>query len=237
MAHSRVDIHEFSGQEKLFRSCAELLIAAAARAIAARGRFLLVLSGGGTPKGLYSLLGEVEFRRRVEWEKVFIFWGDERLVAPDHPQSNFRMARETLLDAVSIPRENVIPMPTGFSAERGAKEYAARIAEFAAGDMPVFDLILLGVGSDGHTASLFPGDEVLGEERAMVAAVERPGAQGASTRLTMTLPLINRGANVWFLVVGASKEEIFRRVISGDKTLPAALVRPVGHLRWFVCLV
>lgn len=223
------------------RAAAEVFTAAARAAADGRGRFTVALAGGATPRALYRLLAEPRagFRDRIPWDRVHVFFGDERHVPPDHPDSNFRMAREALLDhvpAASVHRlRGELP-----DAGAAAAEYQAELARAfglpAEGPPPALDLVLLGLGVDGHTASLFPGSDALLERRRWVAApfVERLGAH----RLTLTLPTLDRAREVLFVVVGAEKAGAVGRVLApaaGDPPPPAARVRPeAGPARWIV---
>jgi len=244
-------VQEFDAAGQLYRECADLLVQVAQEAIDRRGYFSLVLSGGNTPKGLYRLLAEPKIGGRLDWSKVYVFWGDERCVPPEHSHSNFRMAKEAFLEPLAIPLENIFRMPGELEPAVGAISYEERIARFMAarpgshnvsGNIPVFDLILLGLGADGHTASLFPGSEVLSNQEHLVRPVTVSKDAGITTRLTLTLPVINGGRNIWFLVTGPAKEEICRQVIFADRNdsepYPAAMVNSSGNrLRWFVSFV
>ncbi|MEJ0026300.1 MAG: 6-phosphogluconolactonase [Rhizomicrobium sp.] len=196
------------------------------------GAFALCLSGGATPRRLYELLGEPPFRDSFPWSRTHLFWGDERFVPPDDPRSNYRMVREALLSRVDIPAANVRPIPTqGLSPDDAAQRYERVLRGFhrADPDSPLFDVTLLGLGPDGHTASLFPGSAVLEERERWVA----PGA-GAEPRITLTYPALENSRHVAFLVDGAAKRDILARVLGGDAALPAARLKPRGELRWFV---
>lgn len=233
-------VRVFDDPRALARGAAEEVLARAREAVARRGRFTLALSGGSTPVGLYRRLREVldePDRGGVDWGAVHLFWGDERAVPPEDPRSNYRSAREAWLDHPAIPEANLHRI----SAERGAEEAAAayekELAAFftlAPGEMPRFDGVLLGLGEDGHTASLFPGTEALTERRRRVAApwVE---AQG-SYRITLTYPVLEAAREVIFLVLGAGKAQVLRRVVEEhDPRLPAARIRPKdGELLWLV---
>lgn len=215
-------------------------------AIAARGRFAVALAGGATPKPMYATLASDDFAKRVDWSRVHIFWGDERCVASDHPDSNYRMAREALLDHVPIPAANVNRLRGELEPAQTAIEYEQVLRAFFAqppagkeGEkMPGarFDLILLGMGGDGHTASLFPGTAAIGEQERWVVAhyVQKLGAW----RVTLTPAVINAAAHVIFIVSGAGKSERLRQVLTGPRNpaaLPAQIVRPdPGHLLWLV---
>ena len=225
--------------KKLNRQAAAQFTALAEDAIGRSGQFAAALSGGSTPKGLYSLLAEPEYRERVNWERVHFFWGDERCVPPDHPDSNYRMAREALLDKIQTRPENIHPMRGELEPDKAAEAYEAELRGFfgqAPGAWPRFDLILLGLGEDGHTASLFPGSTALGESSRLVSApyVEKLH----SHRLTLTLPVINAAAHATFLVSGASKAGIVKDILatdSGSSNYPAAKVRLAGgRLTWLI---
>jgi len=206
-----------------------------------RGVFTVALSGGSTPKNLYSLLASDEtMRGSVPWERVHFFWGDERHVPPDHPESNYRMAHEAMLSKVPLPAANVHRIKSENSdAHQAAHEYEQALVEFfqlPEGGLPHFDLIFLGLGPDGHTASLFPGTKALYEDRRLVVSnwVGKFDAQ----RITMTAPLINEASDVIFLVSGDDKAAPLKAVLEGDyepAQLPAQLIHPKeGRLLWIV---
>lgn len=205
---------------------------------AAAGRFVVALSGGSTPRALYSLLAGAEFQSQVPWDRVHFFWGDERCVAPDHPESNYRMAFETLLSKAPVPEKNIHRIEAEFAPDFAAAGYERTIRDFfrlSDSDWPRFDLIFLGLGDDGHTASLFPGSEALNERHRLVVAVYNEKLK--SHRVTLTLPVLNRAANIFFLVAGASKAQILRDVLEGksSKDLPARQIVPLsGKVFWFV---
>ena len=223
----------------LNRRAAEEFIRLAQRAAEATGRFTVALSGGSTPKGLYELLALDAYKERVPWAQVHIFWGDERCVAPNHPESNYRMVREALISRISMPAENVHRMAGEQKPVLAAAEYENELRKsFQLSDavLPRFDLVLLGVGEDGHTASLFPGSAALAENRHMVVAnyVEKLKAH----RLTLTFSVLNHAAEIVFLVSGRSKAGIVKEILaqeSGSARFPAARVSPVaGRLTWMV---
>jgi 6-phosphogluconolactonase len=221
---------------ELSRQSAERFSQLVNQSVQGSGRFTVALSGGSTPKHLYSLLGSPDYKERIPWNNVHLFWGDERCVPPDHPESNFGMVRESLLSKIKIPAENIHRMAGEREPQAAAAEYEKHLQEFfglESGALPRFDLILLGIGEDGHTASLFPGSDALNETRRLVIApfVEKLN----SYRLTLTLPVLNSGAEVWFLVTGASKADAVKKVLRGSADLPAAKVQPVnGRLVWFI---
>jgi 6-phosphogluconolactonase len=205
-------------------------------ALAAPNPFRVTLSGGSTPKILYELLATEPFRERFPWDRVSWYWGDERFVPYDDPESNFRMTREAMLKNVPVPPENIHPVPADGTPEEAALRYertlqAAYGASVFDAGRPLFDITFLGLGTDGHTASLLPGEPVLDEREHWVAAVShgRPEA-----RVTLTYPAIESSRAVVFLVTGPEKAAILKTVRSGDSDVPAARVRPVGELIWFV---
>jgi 6-phosphogluconolactonase len=195
------------------------------RVLPTSGAVSLALSGGSTPRRLYRRLAGLPWRDRMPWQRVHLFWGDERLVPPGHPDNNQRMVREAMILHVPIPAENLHPVRTEGSPEAAARHYEAELRTFALrrpGE-PLFDVQLLGLGVDGHTASLFPGHPALAERRTWVAPVigETPQA-----RVTLTLPALDNSRDVAFLVTGLEKRAILRRLLSGDAALPAAAVAP-----------
>jgi 6-phosphogluconolactonase len=233
-------IRIFADVEALSEAAAHEFVRCAGEAIAARGRFTVALSGGSTPKRLYQLLTAEPFRSRVDWGRVECFWGDERCVPPDHPDSNYRMAREAMLAHLSIPAEHVHRI----EAERSDRDAAARDYETvlagvfgvrAGVEPPALDLILLGMGPDGHTASLFPHTQALNETKRWVVPNHVP--QLNTDRLTLTRPILNRAREVLFLLAGADKAERLAEVLAGPADplrLPAQSIQPDGQLLWFV---
>jgi 6-phosphogluconolactonase len=205
-------------------------------ALAADGPFRVSLSGGSTPKTLYGLLASDEFRSRFPWQRVSWYWGDERFVPYDHPESNFRMTREAMLAKAPVPPGNIHPIPTDGSPEDAARRYELTLQQAYGGasldpHRPLFDVTLLGLGPDGHTASLLPGEPVLSERKRWVAAVAHGRPE---VRITMTYPALESSRRVAFLVAGEDKAAIFTAIRKGDSRVPAAQIRPVGELFWFV---
>jgi len=194
--------------------------------------FHVALAGGGTPRRLYELLATSEFERRIPWERVHLFWGDERLVPRDHPQSNYKLVRDSLLKHVRLPPKNLHPVQVSLPLEQAAAAYEQELRSVIGGrwSFPVFDLILLGLGDDGHTASLFPRAASLQEKQKLVTTHRMPGTEPA--RVTLTLPVINAAKRVLFLVSGESKATALRTVVEGTGQLPAHLVAPKGELLW-----
>jgi 6-phosphogluconolactonase len=205
-------------------------------AVAAPGPFRVSLSGGSTPKALYELLASPPFLGRFPWRRVHWYWGDERFVPYDHPDSNFRMTREAMLAKAPVPPENINPIPTDGDPDAAAARYEQTLQAAYGGAVldparPLFDVTLLGLGPDGHTASLLPGEPVLEERRRWVAAVSHGRPE---VRITMTYPAIDSSRQVAFLVAGKEKAAIMGEIRGGDSQLPAARVRPVGDLVWFI---
>jgi 6-phosphogluconolactonase len=217
----------------LARHVAEWMTAAA---LATKGPFRVSLSGGSTPKTLYQVLASDEFRERFPWRSFACYWGYERFVPHDHPDSNYRMAREAMLSKAPVPPENVHPVPTDGTPEDAARRYERTLQDAYGATVldparPLFDLTLLGLGPDGHTASLLPGEPVLEEQKRWVAAVSHGRPE---IRITMTYPVIESSRRVAFLVAGQEKASILRSIRAGGSQAPAARVRPVGELFWFV---
>lgn len=198
-------------------------------------RFAICLSGGSTPERLYQLLGASPRRERLPWQRMHWFWGDERVVPHDDPRSNFRMAFDAMLRHAPAPARNIHPMPTDVAPAAGAAAYEAMLKEFYGNDAldaarPLFDLTLLGLGEDGHIASLFPGSAALAETRRWALPVV--GADGLE-RITLTYPALAGSAAVAFMVAGARKRSILARALAGDPALPAARLHPRGIVFWF----
>ncbi len=238
MLNPRYILHTDVDLTALSRSAAQYWIEQAEQAIKQRGVFHVALTGGSSPQPLYRLLAKPEMAENVEWSRVHIFIGDERYVAHDHPDSNFGMARDCLLDHVAIPDKNIHPMPTHYDhAGEAAEQYASLISEIipsAAGSAPVFDLIMLGMGDDGHTASLFPGTDILLNNDKTVAAVyvEKLGCW----RISMTYPSLNQARQVMVMVSGENKATILAHVLEKGSELvyPIQSVLPAGEMHWFI---
>jgi 6-phosphogluconolactonase len=232
----KLDLRVFVDVNELSLRAAEAAVRLINDSVRVQGRFSVALAGGSTPRSLYHLLAS-QFRDQIPWTKVHVFWGDERFVPPDDPQSNYRMARKALLDHVPCPAGNVHPMPTHFSEpELGAKDYEKTLRAYFSKEWPRFDLVLLGMGEEGHTASLFPRSSALEEKKRWVIAVKAPAEP--PLRLTLTLPVLTHAANIHFLVAGSNKAEALHQVLTGSpdpKNYPAAGVRPVqGTVIWWV---
>jgi 6-phosphogluconolactonase len=231
-------IRIYADLETLSQAAAELFAQQAKAAIEARGRFSVALAGGKTPQKTYELLARSPLRDRIAWKHVHVFWGDERCVSIEDPRSNALMARTALLDRVPVPPAQIHPIQCAVSPEDAARRYELLLRSFLGPGPPGLDLILLGLGEDGHTASLFPHKPVLAETDRWVAAVY-PAEQGLH-RVTLTPVIINRAATVVFLVSGASKAEVLREVLEGPQAplrLPAQLIEPQsngGESYWLV---
>lgn len=218
----------------LYREGADEFSRCAREAIAARGRFAVALSGGSTPKGVYTLLAQAN---DLPWEKIHFFFGDERNVPPTDPESNYRMVNESLLSKIKVPPLNVHRIPAEMDAGLAATQYEAELSAFfmrRAGECPRFDLIMLGMGPDGHTASLFPESAALNENDHWVTAnwVEK----FKTYRITLTFPVLNHAAEVMFLIAGADKSQVLKQVLQGKtQAYPSQRVQPVdGRLLWIV---
>jgi 6-phosphogluconolactonase len=225
--------------EAVTEEAARRFTACAEDAIGKRGRFAVALAGGATPAALYRRLTQPDLARRVDWERALIAFGDERCTPPDHAYSNYRMARETLLDHAPIPSDHVLRMPGEAPGEAAAVRYAEMLRcafDLTPDELPRFDLILLGIGADGHTASLFPGMPVLKESKRVVAYTEVPPyVTPAISRLTLTFPVLNAAASVIFLATGTAKAEAVQRALARAEGVPAAHVQPTaGHLAWLL---
>jgi 6-phosphogluconolactonase len=207
-----------------------------AAALASSGPFRISLSGGSTPKALYGLLASDAFREGFPWERVYWYWGDERFVPYDHPDSNYRMTREAMFSKASVPPQNIHPVPADGTPDEAALRYeqtlqAAYGATVFDPARPLFDITLLGLGPDGHTASLLPGEPVLEERKRWVAAVSHGRPE---VRITMTYPAIESSRHVAFLIAGQEKAAMFGGIRAGGSQVPATQVKPVGELIWFV---
>lgn len=247
MVPPAASVSTFEDSSALMHAAAEKIVTVATEALSARKRFTWALSGGSTPHQLFSLLAGVPYAGRIDWDRVHFFWGDERCVPSEHPESNYRMATETLLSAIHPPAGNVHRMPGEAEPSAGAARYEATLRRaffdtFGAvteRGLPRFDLVLLGMGTDGHTASLFPGTAASAETNRWVMPVRVD--QPVPHRLTLTFPVINAAAHVLFVVSGADKADSVRETLAQQRatdtepSLPAARVRPVrGQLAWFL---
>jgi 6-phosphogluconolactonase len=221
------------------REAADLWLVLAARAVAERGAFNVALSGGTTPRPLFELMASEPYATSAPWEHTYVFWADERRVPPGDPASNYGMAAHLLLSHVPVPRTQVFRMDGEDLANAAARAYTTHLERHFAlgrGDWPRFDLILLGMGEDGHTASIFPGTRAVSDQSNRVLVYEVPKLH--AERMTLTLPVINHARHILFMAVGEAKAEVLRDVLLGDyrpSTYPAQAVKPVdGSLIWLV---
>jgi 6-phosphogluconolactonase len=231
--HQTIEV--LSDRQALIDKALEVILQKLQTAIAERGKFTIALSGGSTPKPLYEALAT----QNLPWDKIYVFWGDERYVPPDHPDSNQKMARQAWLDRVPIPASNIYPMSASFAEPTAAATAHEReLKEFfglSSQQFPILDLILLGIGDDAHTASLFPHTEALQVSDRLVTV----GSKDGQPRLTLTVPVINHARCVVFVVTGASKQPALARIFApteDDFTYPARLIRPKGELWWILDL-
>jgi 6-phosphogluconolactonase len=227
--------HVHPDPETLARRLADRLMAHARQCIGERGAAHLVLAGGGTPRHLYGELAQPGRRGQLDWSRVHLYFGDERCVPPDHPDSNYRMARTTLLEQVPIPAAQVHPILARMeTVRRDAAAYARELARHAPagpGGLPRFDLVLLGLGEDGHTASLFPGTCILNERERAVAAVYVPRLK--SWRVSLTLPALRQARALWILATGAAKADILGRIWQEPGAgLPVQALADLDGLEW-----
>ncbi len=231
------DLQILEDTTALAQEAADRFVAAAEEAIEARGRFTVALSGGSTPHEAYGRLADPMLATKVSWRNVHLFWGDERCVPPDHPDSNYRMARKTLIQKVPIPQANVHRIQGELDPDLAADAYADELRSFFGSDeRPRFDLIFLGLGKDGHIASLFPGSPALRETEHWVLAVFAEALQ--AWRVTLTPPVLNSARQLSCLVAGKSKAERLQEVLEGEpqpEPLPAQLIQPLnGQVTWLV---
>jgi len=223
----------YNSYESLSIAAAHFFTAVYSTSITAHDKFIVALSGGSTPKRLYELLATPEFSSNINWKKVFIFFSDERYVPHNHTESNFNMAAEALLQHIPIPGNNIFAIPVSASPEKDALAYEAAVKQVTADNRFAFDLVLLGMGADGHTASLFPGNKILDEKKRLVKEVfvEEKNIY----RISFTLPLINRAKQILILVNGNEKEPVLKKISGGRKSskpLPVQLLK--GNILWMV---
>ncbi|WP_045689315.1 6-phosphogluconolactonase [Hymenobacter sp. AT01-02] len=237
MARNNVPtLHVFPTPEEVLQQLADFFVELATCAIAGHGTFSVALSGGSSPKKLYELLASPAYRSRVQWEEVFFFFGDERNVLPTDTESNYRMAHEALLGPLGIAPTQVFAVDTALAPAEAAQRYSQSITEFFGQREARFDLVLLGLGDNSHTASLFPHTPVLAES--VAGAREVYVEEKQAYRITLTAPLLNQAQVVAFLVYGADKAAAVQHVVAGEQDIaqfPAQLIAPAsGQLHWFL---
>lgn len=229
----------FKDADHLCKGLAEWITSLIEETLSRKDRFSLVLSGGNTPKKLHTLLASSPYRDRIDWKKIHVFWGDERAVPFDDERNNARMAFDTLLDHVDVPREQIHIMDTGLSPDAAAMEYEEELFEFfETTDLPAqtFDLVLLGMGDDGHTLSLFPGEPVIHEEKLWVTSYYLKAQE--MYRITLTKNIVNHAVHIVFMISGSDKATALHEVLEGEKNpdrFPSQLIMPVqGELHFFM---
>lgn len=228
--------HIFNSIDKLFFDLADFVVAKSKQALHEEGRFSFVLSGGGSPKRLYELLASDQYRNKIDWTKVFFFFGDERYVPATHADSNYLMAKKALFDPLNIASSQIFPVNTTLSPAAAAQAYSNDILSYFGNKPAYFDFVLLGLGDNSHTASLFPHTKVLHEKEAIVKEefIEEVGMY----RITLTAPLINEATSIAFLVYGAGKALAVRHIVEDDLNIeeyPAQLIKAKrGELHWFL---
>jgi 6-phosphogluconolactonase len=233
-ASAEPSVEILADPEALARHAADWLLAAAR---AKEGLFAICLSGGATPRRLYELLAAPPRRGAFPWSRTHWFWGDERFVPHDAPESNYRMVRDAMLAHAPIPDANIHPIPTaGLAPATAAADYERALQDFygasaLAPERPLFDVVLLGLGPDGHTASLFPGAAILEERKRWVGAVLGVKPE---PRITLTFPALESGCDAAFLIAGEGKRAVLERLFRGERVLPAARLHPRGRLHFFL---
>jgi 6-phosphogluconolactonase len=226
----------FDDAESMSQAAALMIVEQAKEAQKARGLFTLVLSGGGTPRRLYEILAAPPVADQIDWQRCFVFWGDERLVPLDHPHSNYKLANEHLLPR--LPAANIFPVPVDAEPQNAAARYEDEIREFWQSQgrdyKPLFDCVLLGMGPDGHCVSLFPDSPLLAEKSSLVAAISEPEGSPPVPRVTLTLPGLAASRMIMFLISGGVKAGILAEIQAGETRYPAARVRSQGKVKWLV---
>lgn len=232
--NSKIKVYKTT--DELNTACANYIVALANNAMTQHGRFSIALSGGSTPKSLFTLLSLPPYRDEIPWQKTFVFWGDERCVSPNDDNNNAHMAKQVLLNKVNIPTSNIFPIPVQLQPNEAAKLYEKTLHNFFGNSEPCFDLMLLGLGENGHTASLFPNTGVLNETGYWVKEVFVEELD--MWRITLTAQIINQSSCIIFLVAGEKKAAVVNTIVNGDynpQKYPAQLIKPVtGELIWML---
>lgn len=231
-----MELHIEKDTKALSASLAEWINNYIQQVLAKQDRFTFVLSGGSTPKALYALLAESPYKESIPWDKLHFFWGDERAVPFEDSRNNAKMCYDELLDKVPVKAENIHIMRTDITPEESAAEYEKIMKTYFEGSETTFDFVLLGMGDDGHTLSLFPGTEVIHEQDALTTSFFLQAQD--MYRITLTAPVVNNAACVAFLAAGAGKAEVLKQVLQGEKNIdlyPSQIIQPAkGQLHWFV---
>lgn len=229
-------LHIAKDSAALSKDVADYLVTLIRDVLKEQDKFTFVLSGGSTPKALYRLLAESPYKENIEWNKIHFFWGDERAVPFEDDRNNAKMCYEELLNKVDVRPEHIHVMKTDISPEESAAEYQKVLETYFQKGAPTFDFVLLGMGDDGHTLSLFPGTEVIQEKTAWVTSFFLEAQD--MYRITLTAPIVNAAKNVAFLAVGAGKADVLQEVLNGERKInhyPSQIINPVdGELYWFV---
>lgn len=227
----------FNNKEALTKATAQLIVTESTKCIREKGSFTWALSGGSTPLALYKLLATDAYQKKLDWKNIYVFWSDERYVPFQSEENNSHQAKLALLDNIDIPQENIFTIPVNLPVKKAARHYEQTLKQFFKSEEPVFDLILLGMGSNGHTASLFPHTEVLKEKEALVknCFIEEVNME----RITFTVPLINKANKILFLIAGADKAETLKKVLAEKRQpqlYPAQLIKAAKskELIWFI---
>ena len=238
-----MSLYVFADTQELSQSAANLVAKTAAAAVAQRGRFTVAISGGSLPKLVFPPLVKEPLRSQINWTAWHVFWADERCVPLEHPESSYRLAKESLFNHVPIPTDQICPINPTLSCHLAADAYQVTLGQvfnlsaFPSPNLPQFDLILLGMGPDGHTASLFPGHPLLNEKLCWVAPIT-DSPKPPPERITLTLPVLNNARQVAFIATGENKAAVLPQVLGQSRSeiaLPAGLVQPTsGQLHWFV---
>jgi len=234
-------VRVFSDLSRASQALAERLVEAVKDMLTTKDRFSMALSGGKTPRFLYKLLAR-EYSSEIPWERVHLFWGDERCVPKDSEDSNFAMAYNAMISKVPIPPQNIHRIPAEINPpEKAAGNYERMMQEFLKPEKEesfLFDAMILGVGEDGHTASLFPGSSALAEKSHLVLAVNAPSSFSPQKRITLTFPLINRSRSIFFLASGTKKKEVVREILKNPEAArrlyPAAMIHSLGSVAWYI---
>jgi 6-phosphogluconolactonase len=227
----------FKDEDALSKAAADFIVALAAKKITENGKFTIALSGGNTPSNLFKLLATPAYSKQINWKNTFIFWGDERYVPVDDDRNNSHIAKKLLLNNVAIPAENIFIVPVKMPPSKAALHYEQTLKVFFKNQHPVFDLILLGMGDNGHTASLFPGTPILHEKKALVQDVYVEEVD--MTRISFTAPLINSASNIMFLISGKPKAAMLHTVLETKKDIekyPAQMIKAAkgNKLYWYI---
>ncbi len=227
---------KFNDMESMSQAVARMILKQAAEAQATRGFFTLVLAGGNTPRRLYEILAKPPIAEQIDWQRFFVFWGDERFVPYNHPDSNYRLAKEHLLSC--LPSSNIFPVPVQVKdTDTAASQYETTIRTFFKKHNlaePAFDCVLLGMGADGHCLSLFPSSPLLSEKKLLVAAISEPAGSPPVPRVTLTLTGIKSCREIIFMISGIKKQQILTEIKNGETKYPAGQVRCRGNINWFV---